>query len=310
VADTDPAPETWLDLEKLAARIYAELEPEATVTHDASLRGVLSESERQVDVLIENPSTSARVVVDCKDWKHRADVNDVGRFASLLEDVEATAGVLICNRGFSRAGRSLAGKKGISLCQLHDVDSRKWTLDVLIPVVWTQTQVTDLRVGFRVRLEVGDSIPTHGQPDFRLNGRPVDPLGSFVDLWNRGAFVAPYKGRTGIWRGETAVELVTLEGRVRYALFTVEALVAHRSRLGYLPPRESRGIVDFETGAYQTVRLNATTTLLQQPEGGWNEIGDPSELAVQPRATVLTLQESAGLTVRWRALDTVIRVSD
>jgi hypothetical protein len=46
------------------------------VTHDARLHGALSGGDRQIDVLIESPSLGTRVVVDCKDWARRADVND------------------------------------------------------------------------------------------------------------------------------------------------------------------------------------------------------------------------------------------
>jgi hypothetical protein len=303
-------PETWLDLEKLAAQIYEELEPESTVVHDAHLRGVLSATERQIDVLIEHAANKTRAIVDCKDWSRRANVNDVGAFSSLVEDVQATSGIMVCNKGFSMAARSLARNKGISLCKLHDVTSRRWRLDVLIPVVWVQAQLLDLRLGFSGRFAVGDSLSTIGPPDLRVSGRPVDPLQSFVDLWNSGALAPPAGGKRGRWTAETPVEIVTLEGAVRYGLFRVEAELAQRCRLGYLTPRQSRGIVDVETNDYRTVRLNAAATLLQQPEDGWREIGDPSELAISPRATVLTLAEVAGIRAKWTGIQSMIRVGD
>jgi hypothetical protein len=302
--------ETWLDLEKLSAVIFAELEPESVVTHDARLQGNLSQAERQIDVLIENPSTHARVIVDCKDWRRRVNVNDVGAFASLVEDVEGTGGVMVCNRGFSKAAHSFARVKGVTLCGVHDVESRRWQLDVLIPVVWTQIEVTDLQPSLRCRLAAGDSLPTTGSPELRSSGRPFDPLQSFVEIWNRGELGVRPGDRTGRWRGETPVEVVTVEGAVRYGLFGIEVAVAERSRLGYLSPKQSRGIVDFETGAYQTVRLNAATTLLQQPEGGWLEIGRPDELAIAPRATVLTLSEVSGIQARWTGIKSITRVGD
>src|SRR5437870_3461770 len=134
VRSSDPSEETWLDLEKLAARIYAELEPGSSVRHDVALQGVLTGVPRQIDVLIENEELGTRVVVDCKDWAKRVSAPDAHAFAGLLEDVEATGGVLICNRGFSKATASLAKAKGFTLARLHDVGSRKWQLDVQIPI--------------------------------------------------------------------------------------------------------------------------------------------------------------------------------
>lgn len=290
-SEPDGAGEDWRDLERLAARIYRELDPKTRVVHNAVAPGTLSEVDRQVDVLVEDPDSGTRVVVDCKDWKKRVDVRDVGAFASLVEDVQGTCGVLICNRGFSKGARTLARVKGISLCMLHDVESRKWHLDVLVPVIWTQSELLQISPSFRASFAAGDSLPTVGLPEFRLNGVRVNPLDSFIAMWNKG-LLAPRPGDPGgTWTGRLPVELVTLQGHVRYALFSVEARFVQRSRLGYLEPRDSRGIVDVETGAYTTVRLDASATLLQQPESGWQEIGAPEELAIAPRATVLTLAE-------------------
>jgi hypothetical protein len=303
----DAHDETWLDLEKLAALIYAELEPESSVTHDATLQGHLSDSPRQIDVLIENAKNQTRVVVDCKDWARRVNVVDVGAFASLVEDVEATSGILICNKGFSKAARSLAANKGISLCQLHDVASRKWRLDVLIPIVWTQVKLVDLGVGFRGRLAAGDSFSTTAAPEFRKEGRTVDPLQLFVDGWNRGDFILR---KPGSWTAETPLEVITLEGNTRFVLVHVEAQVATRARLGYVTPQRSRGIFEVETGEYRTVQLDANSTLLQPPEGGWHEVGDPTNLAISARGTVLTLDEVEGITARWTGVKSAIRLGD
>ena len=299
--------ETWLDLEKLAALIYSELEPASNVTHNAILGGSLSESDRQIDVLIETAENQTRVVVDCKDWAQRVNVIDVGAFASLVEDVDATGGVLICNRGFSKAARTLAANKGISLCQLHDVASRKWQLDVLIPIVWSQVQLVDLRVGFRGRLAAGDSFSTTTAPEFRKDGKPVNPLQLFVEGWNRGDFILR---KAGHWTAETPVEVLTLEGNTRYVLVHVEAKVATRARLGYVTPQKSRGIFEVDTGDYRTVQLDANSTLLQPPEGGWEEIGDPTDLAISTRGTVLTLDEVRGITARWTGVTSAVRIGD
>jgi Restriction endonuclease len=305
--ENEPQEETWLDLEKLAALIYAELEPASTVTHNATLAGHLSESDRQIDVLIDNEENETRVVVDCKDWRRRATVNDVGAFAALVEDVDATGGVLICNKGFSKPARRLAARKGISLCQLHDVESRKWQLDVLIPIVWTQVELVDLGIGFRVRMAAGDSFSKVSPPVVRVGGREVDPLRLFAEGWNRGDFILR---KAGHWTAEVPAEVITLEGNTRYALIQVEAQVATRGRLGYVTPQQSRGIFDVETGEYRTVRLDASSTLLQPPEGGWREIGDGSELAISVRGTVLTLDEVQGIRARMTGVKSAVRLGD
>src|SRR5947209_3757393 len=104
--------EYWIDLERVAALILGEVNPNCRVTHDARLPGLLTEIDRQIDVLIEDAQTNSRVVVDCKDWNRPVSAPEAGSFATLLEDVGASGGVMICNRGFSAAAANLARLKG------------------------------------------------------------------------------------------------------------------------------------------------------------------------------------------------------
>src|ERR687894_682247 len=93
----------WLDYEKMIARIYKELNPAATVTHNYKVVGRLSRIPRQIDVAIRAKVEEQElfVAVQAKAYKKPADVNDVGEFATVLQDVGATKGVIICNRGFT-----------------------------------------------------------------------------------------------------------------------------------------------------------------------------------------------------------------
>src|SRR5262245_3629558 len=121
--------ETWRDFERLAARIYTELVPKgAQVLHNDHIRGHLSGIDRQIDVSIrvEMAGHVFLTVVQAKDFSAAADVNTVGEFATVVEDVRANKGVLICRSGFTEAAQSLARSKGIDLCNIHDAESQKW----------------------------------------------------------------------------------------------------------------------------------------------------------------------------------------
>jgi restriction endonuclease len=289
--------ESWLDLEKLAALIYAELEPSCEVTHNVRLPGSESETPRQIDVLIRDPASGSLVVVDCKDRKRKVTVVDAQAFAALLEDVEATGGVLLCNRGFSKAARTVAKKRGFSLCQLHDAASRKWRLDVQIPVVWSSLRIVDFGIGVQSWLEKGDSLEKHSAPRFQRAGREVDPLAIFVDDWNAGRV---HSHTPGDYQATAQVDLVTADGDLRPdATVTFSYRLAGDSRLGYVTPAEARGILDAETDAFSTVSFDVGKTLETEPEGGWQAIFDPDELAIQLRGTVVTLADVAGLRAEW-----------
>src|SRR6266487_3446785 len=100
----------WQDYEKMVARIYQELEPLATVTHDDKIIGKESKIERQIDVSIRAKVAGHEIliIVQAKDYKKRPDINVVGEFALVIKDVGASKGILVSNVGFTEGARNLA----------------------------------------------------------------------------------------------------------------------------------------------------------------------------------------------------------
>ena len=131
----------WLDYQKLAAEIYAELEPCATVTHDDKIIGVESGIERQIDVSVRTTVAGHEllIIVQAKDLGRPADVNTVGEFHAVIDDVRAAKGVLISSSGFTKAAFDYARKLNIDLCTAHDAQKRKWAIDLHIPLLWVET---------------------------------------------------------------------------------------------------------------------------------------------------------------------------
>src|SRR5438046_2055348 len=83
--------QTWRDFERLAARIYEELVPQgALVVHDDLIPGRLSGIPRQIDVSVryEMAGHTFLTIVQAKDYSVPADVNTIGEFATVIEDVK------------------------------------------------------------------------------------------------------------------------------------------------------------------------------------------------------------------------------
>jgi Restriction endonuclease len=142
----------WLDYQLLAAEIYRDLSPGATVTHDDSIVGRNSGVSRQIDVSIRTDVAGhpILVIVQAKHLKRRADINIVGEFKAVVDDVGAAKGVLICSGGFSKNAIQLANSLSIDLCTAHDAKSRKWALDLRIPLLWIEP-VVDFQLEFALR---------------------------------------------------------------------------------------------------------------------------------------------------------------
>ena len=81
VDDVKKTPD-WKLLEHLVAEIQEQLAPDASVLHNVSLYGLDSETQRQIDVLVEQSigQYTMRIVLDCKDYAKPVDVKGVEEF--------------------------------------------------------------------------------------------------------------------------------------------------------------------------------------------------------------------------------------
>ena len=88
----DAADPRWKRFEKLGARMLATLSPGAEVVYNDSIRGTLSETDRQIDVSIRSQASGSEhlAIVQCRDYKGPLDVNAVGEFDSVIRDVGAS----------------------------------------------------------------------------------------------------------------------------------------------------------------------------------------------------------------------------
>lgn len=133
----------WLDYQQLAAAIYRDLSPDAVVTHNDSILGLHSGAKRQIDVSVRADigGHTILIIVQAKDLGRPADVNVVGEFKAVINDVRASKGVLICSAGFTATALKLADSLNIDLCTAHDATSRKWALDLRMPLLWIEPMI-------------------------------------------------------------------------------------------------------------------------------------------------------------------------
>jgi hypothetical protein len=100
---------TWHDFEN---HIYERLSewagPGAQVEFDQKITGKFSQVRRQVDILISGrfaniTDRDITAAVDCKYYTREIDVKQVDEFVGYLEDVQTDLGILITNKGYTKA---------------------------------------------------------------------------------------------------------------------------------------------------------------------------------------------------------------
>jgi Restriction endonuclease len=283
----------WLNLELLTAAIYEELSPESRVAHNDHIAGADSGRARQIDVSIRTTVAGHTflTIIDAKDHGRAATVPDIDAFASLVSDVRANKGILICRGGFSASARQYALGKGLDLCQVHDATSRRWRLDVRVPVVWTELLPTSRYEGlFALRPGDQGSKDPRDWVIRRQDGSRVDIEGIFESRWNgEGASrdVGPVHAVDHGEAGPLTVDVIGAGGgraMRRVHRLDITYTVRSRSHLGYLEPEECRGILHADGRFVASYLPTDDVPLALDPE--WPVV-DPSELSIQPGTSIL-----------------------
>jgi len=76
-------------------------------------------------------------IVQCKDrGKRPANIVILGEFSSVIKDVGATKGFLVCTSGFAKTNYRYARTLGIELLTVEDIKSDRWHTDIQVPLIY------------------------------------------------------------------------------------------------------------------------------------------------------------------------------
>jgi hypothetical protein len=124
--------------EQFAYEKLCRLFPEALVTLNDKIIGRESKIDREIDVSIriQTDETELLYVVQCKDWANKVDINTLGTFSAVMQDVGAAKGFLLCTSGFRASNHAYALSRGIELVRIEDIASDKWRVNIEIPFIY------------------------------------------------------------------------------------------------------------------------------------------------------------------------------
>lgn len=113
----------WKDYED---RVFDELRkryPDYLFKRDTKIHGVISQTPRQIDVLIEAQvlDSPVRIIVDAKMRTQPIDVNDIESFIAMMADVQANRGILVSTKGYTKT----------AILRAHNEINQDVELDVL-----------------------------------------------------------------------------------------------------------------------------------------------------------------------------------
>lgn len=253
MTNSAPAQPQWQQLELLVASIQRQLAPGAKVTHNAMLPGLLSETTRQVDVLVEQNIGQyvMRVALECKDYSKPVDVKGVEEFDGLLKDIGAHKGALVCPKGFTKSAKKRAKKLAIELYSPADTDPHKWQASLSLPTI-CDFRATKIAFGVSTSAPMPLRLPEHFYelPFFDLEGRN---LGNIIDIANEHWSHGKYPTEPGIHEKVSLVPGVETQIDNGYGSFipvnlTVSLIVSRQRYVGFVPIDKLHGLRDEQTG--------------------------------------------------------------
>ncbi|MGY0233919.1 restriction endonuclease [Longispora urticae] len=287
----------WREFELLAERILAELQPDAAVKWNDLIDGHITEAKRQVDVSIRWTSGDDEylTIVQAKDHGRPADIKVVDEFLSVIRDVKASSGILICRSGFTKAAHTYARNSGVSLLNLHDAQSINWSLELTIPIVWIEL-TPRVRVEWSAYFEAGDSFPDKdplGPPMTTDGGKTrINPMSTFERYWG-GPDAIRTLGQIHHLLSDQPVQAIVQDSNGQVQLRPVQALtiaytIDRKVWLGQFRPAECRGLVDYLDGQAFTASYLPLAEIPAQRSDEWEEVDAVDRLAITTRGTVVT----------------------
>ncbi len=120
----------WKQYEQEIYELMKAHYPAANITQNASLEGKSSKTKRQIDILIEEriAGNLIRIAIDAKFRSKKVDVKDVESFISMLKDVGAHKGLIISQKGFTKAAlqRAYNEEWDVEVDILNFDDLKRW----------------------------------------------------------------------------------------------------------------------------------------------------------------------------------------
>lgn len=126
---------SWLTYERCVAalKVAENSDIDVTVLPNVMLMGKISETRRQVDVLIDarwGNENSRRTIVDAKYRSRKVNVKDVEALEGMMRDCGAVRGVIVSNIGFTKAAIKRAEEAiTITTLTLEALEDFEWVYE-------------------------------------------------------------------------------------------------------------------------------------------------------------------------------------
>ncbi|WP_106795174.1 restriction endonuclease [Aquimarina sp. Aq78] len=129
----------WREYEKKLYEKLSEIYPDCEIEYNDSIFGLYSRTERQIDFSIRGNIAGRKVlgIVDAKYYNKNVDVKVVESFIGMTEDINANFGLIITNKGYSKAAKNRVKFSNLKLdvLELNEMNE----IDISVDYFFNQT---------------------------------------------------------------------------------------------------------------------------------------------------------------------------
>ena len=135
--------------------------------------GLQSGIKREIDISIRGISGEIELLylVQCKDHNKPADVKIIGEFSSVIKDIGASKGFLICTSGFTKTIYNYAKSLGIELLTIEDINSIKWNIEIQIPIIYIYKV---FEIAYDTQIHVNEALAQRCKTDLVCNEKDFE----------------------------------------------------------------------------------------------------------------------------------------
>lgn len=281
--------------------IVSKLNPDRQVLPNVQIIGLLSESSRQLDVIMRKPEEYDFIAFECKDEKSSTGTPTVEAYNTKLMDVGASHGAIVSNSSFTAGAKKMAAKLGIDLLNLVDSEDEKIKTQLQAHTLLVQTQVTQWHIKFEGDLpdEARSAIGDLGDAVIRRPGKKNATVREIAnEFWSDLADSmtdAPEQDLVCVEEYPSVIvdhTIIELPPLAFY--FTCDI----KYREGTMDITQTEGLFDVNAQSFQTQHL-AAGPFGQEIFNTWKEISKEEREALTPSFVLYTRSDlSASHPVR------------
>ncbi|MBS2010576.1 MAG: restriction endonuclease [Cyanobacteria bacterium SZAS TMP-1] len=276
----------WRRFEELVADIQRELSPEATVTENDKIMGT-SGILRQVDVSVRTKIGSIEVLVamDAKSHGTRVDINTIGAFKDLADDIKANKAAIVASKGFTDGAKKRAKAVGIDCLSLLSTGNHPWATLVKMPALCEIANITEIRWSLKAASGSAFKIQKFTFTTMKVFDSNSQEIGTLAELvfdslvQGKVPFV---DGRQKISLGAVKNFMYSSENKLEEVLLEAEIDMQLKTLLGEIPLKEVRGMENAITGDKVIKSMTTEDIEFKRIFEEWKLVSNPAELVVKP----------------------------